>query len=260
VNRHRLGLAVALGVAVALSAAFLSIRGGGAPVDAARSTVVEVVTGIERGMSADELVRQGALISIPRPPSEIPTDVVIAPEDLAGLVAAVEIPAGTLVTNGMFVSPAAQASGLVGLLGDPGTTAIAVSLDATRAVGGWVSPGDRVNVLVPGQCADEGALIASASAEGEAPRCRRARYLLQAVRVLAVNELSEGTAPTTSTGQRSTATGPVTVVFDLPPVAAQWIASWENELWLTLVGPEYTPEPFPPLPASADPLPGERAP
>jgi hypothetical protein len=117
-----------------------------------------------------------------------------------------------------------------------------------------------VNVLVPGQCADEGALIASASAEGEAPRCRRARYLLQAVRVLAVNEVSAGTAPTTSTGQRSTATGPVTVVFDLPPVAAQWIASWENELWLTLVGPEYTPEPFPPLPASADPLPGERAP
>jgi len=87
-------------------------------------------------------------------------------------------------------------------------------------------------------------------------RCRRARYLYQAVDVLAV-----GTALGAGRGDPpdgGSAGGPLTIVLSLPPRAAQWVATWENELTLSLVPVDYQPRVVGPLPVVVDRLPGER--
>lgn len=140
---------------------------------------------------------------------------------------------------------------------DPGTSALSVTLDATRAVGGMLRPGDRVNILVPGQCPDEAAAVAEAAATGGEARCRRARILYQAVRVLAVDgQLDQGAS---ADALPEAGGGVVTAVLALPPRAALWVASWENELWFSLVGPDYVPSPVPPLPTVVGELPGEQS-
>ena len=49
-------------------------------------------------------------------------------------------------------------------------------------------------------------------------------------------------------------------MLSLPPRAAQWVATWENDLTLALVPPDYVPRIVDPLPTVVDRLPGEQAP
>jgi hypothetical protein len=143
--------------------------------------------------------------------------------------------------------------GLADRLASPGHTALALTMDATRAVGGWLQPGDRVNVLVPSSCGDELAVRALADGDPTAEtRCRRARYLYHDVEVLAAGGLLDRPE-----GDQVPVVGTATVVLSLPPRAAQWVATYDTDVWLTLVRRDYRPRPVPPLPAVVGDLPGE---
>lgn len=216
--------------------------------------VVRVARDVARGTPAEEALADGSLEVVEVPVADAAAGGAVVPDALAGTVAGEPVTAGGLLTAGVFTPSSGSGAVLGGRLPTPGHTALAITLDATRAVGGWVRPGDRVNLLVPGLCADEAAALATAAAAGAEVRCRRARYLYQAVDVLAVGS-ALGTGGDTGPGP---ATGALTLVLSLPPRAAQWVATWENELTLALVPPDYVPRVVEPLPTVVDRLPGEQ--
>ena len=257
-SRRRIVVAVGAALVAALAVGMLAQgRSGDGAVGAEVVTVVRVATDIARGTPATEALADGSLVVVEVPATDPSLVGAVAPAALEGTVALAPIPAGGLLTQGLFALPAGPGTELVSRLPTPGHTALAVTVDATRAVGGWVQPGDRVNLLVPGVCADEPAAQADAAAgdAGTEVRCRRARYLYQAVDVLAVGTSLSPVGDQSSGGM---AAGPVTIVLSLPPRAAQWVATWENELTLTLVPADYVPRVVDPLPVLVERLPGEQ--
>lgn len=221
--------------------------------------VVQTTGPITWGTPADEAVAAGLLVVTEPEAADLPAFPVGSPAELTGMVAAVDIPAGAVVASGMFVATEAPGAGLVRQLRSPGLVAVAVTIDATRAVGGWLRPGDRVNILVPSVCPDESALVSSAANTGNDWRCRRMRHLFQAVEVMAVGPATT-TAPGVGVPDDASGLpqqGAATVVLAVPPRAAQWITTYDNDLWFTLVAPDYQARPVLPLPAEFRLLPGE---
>lgn len=290
VTRRRVAVAV---LSAVLSAVLLwaLIGGSDAPPDAGGSavaSVVRVARDVARGTPADLALADGSLVIVDLPADDPLVAEAVSSASLAGTVATRAIAAGGLLQPGAFTPRPQGGSVLAGRLPSAGYTALAVTLDATRAVGGWVRPGDRVNLLVPGQCADEVGVQALAIELGGEARCRRARFLYQAVEVLAVGGVIAGSGVGGASGgggvgaeeagadggdvtgggsaggvDASTtvaATGSLTIVLALPPRASQWVATWENELTLTLVAPDYRPRVVDPLPTVIGRLPGEDAP
>jgi Flp pilus assembly protein CpaB len=225
-----------------------SVSGGAEPM-VLRSTGM-----IAAGVSGEDLEALGLVESVAGTIEELPEFAVMSVESLAGMVTATDIGPGEVLAAGMFVSQATSMSGLANRL-DVGHTALAVTVDSTRAVGGWLRPGDRVNILVPSSC-PEGATLSSGVADGDVEvKCRRARYLYQAVAVLAVG--AESVPVAADSGAVIPQPGAATLVLSLPPRAAQWVASYDNDLWFTLVHPQYQPRAIGPLPLLVDQLPGE---
>jgi Flp pilus assembly protein CpaB len=216
-------------------------------------SVVRVTSEIPRGTPAEQAFADGSLEVVEVSADDPVVVGAVGPNELVGTVATRSVPPVEVLTPGAFATPDGQRAALAGRLPTSGHTALAITLDATRAAGGWLQPGDRVNLLVPGVCPDEGAAQVAAAESGGEVRCRRARYLYQAVDVLAVGA-ALGVA---ASDAGVPAAGPLTVVLSLPPRAAQWVASWENELTLALVPPDYIPRVVDPLPVVVGRLPGE---
>lgn len=219
-------------------------------------TVVRAARDVQRGTPAEQAFADGSLEVVEVSASDPVADGAVSPDELSDAVAVDTVTAGVVVARGAFVLPNGQRASLAGRLPTSGHTALAVTLDATRAAGGWLEPGDRVNLLVPGVCPDEGAAREVAADSGGEVRCRRARYLYQAVDVLAVGAALGRSA----SAAEVPAAGPLTVVLSLPPRAAQWVATWENELTLALVPVDYVPRVVDPLPVVVGRLPGEELP
>jgi Flp pilus assembly protein CpaB len=229
----------------------------------ADDAVLRAAGAIVRGTSADTAAQTGLIASMPRDQALVPAGAATSPEDLQGLVAVFDIPADTVLSKAMFATPARLSGGLADRLVNDGHVALALTVDATRAVGGWLRPGDLVNVMASSTCPDELGLRAdgrSGGPDGEL-RCRRFRHLYQGVRVLAVGPASE---PLPGGDQATSAdigpfTGAATVVVEVPPTAAGWLATAAADLWFTLVAPDYVPSPIPPPPSVWEVYPGEDA-
>jgi len=232
-----------------------SRAGSGGPGSA---EVVRTIGLVERGTPAAEALERGLLEVAVVGGEELPPVPVGSTGELAGLVAAIDIPPGTTVATGMFAAAGSLDGGLADRLPRPGLTAVAVTLDATRAVGGWLQPGDRVNLLVPSVCPDEGVLTQQAAEAGLEWKCRTMRHLFQAVEVLAVGAAAipmPGGLPVDTIPEPQM--GAVTVVMAVPPRAAQWVTSYDTELWLTLVDRAWRPRPVDRLPPTFERFPGE---
>jgi Flp pilus assembly protein CpaB len=222
--------------------------------DRPNAAVLRATGPISAGTPGDSLEASGLVEFVPADSADVPEFPVVSAESLVGTVAATDIGVGEVLTPAMFVVPSAAVAGLAPRL-RPGHTALAVTVDATRAVGGWLRPGDRVNILVPSTCAESGQIVDEPFDSGREVKCRRVRYLYQDVLVVAVgpNVATSGDDASSSLPEQ----GAATVVLSLPPRAAQWVASYDNDLWFTLVPGQYQPRPIGPLPALIDRLPGE---
>ncbi len=191
--------------------------------------------------------------------------------DLSGPVAGADLPAGGIVVGGMFVDPAAametNAERVTDIDGED-QSAITISSDEVRGVAGLIGPGDYVNVLLvpPG---DPMAAAPGAPGEESAPTTPTgARYLMQKVRVLYVDQTAvpspgDGAAATEAGVEGEAAAEPDEpgnaglLTLLVPPDSAQRLASVSpGSLYLTLVADDYEPVPMPPL-DPAGPLPGE---
>lgn len=226
-----------------------SLGGDGSEVFVLRSAAP-----IAAGVSVEDLQSQGLVESVAAGSVVVPEFPVLSLESLSGTVTAAAIDTGVVLAASMFVSPTASVSGLAPRL-DDGHTALAVTVDATRAVGGWLRPGDRVNILVPSSCSEPSSVSSGALANDIEVRCRRVRYLYQWVLVVAVG--AESDPMPVEDGVTLPTPGSATLVLSLPPRAAQWVASYDNDLWFTLVPTQYQPRAIGPLPLFIDQLPGE---
>ncbi len=177
---------------------------------------------------------------------------------ISGLVALTEIPANQIIVNGLFVDPTVIAASFTDQI-PSGQVAISVSVAQVRAVGGYLQPGDEVNILVNhdalacGREADPttGAtdpvpvdVTEALTEEGYCTYAAPARYLFQRVEILAIG--ARQTLQPGETGENVISPQGGTITFMVPSEAAQLIASVQSEsIYLTLLPDDYEAEPLP---------------
>jgi Flp pilus assembly protein CpaB len=255
--------------------------------NAAQVPVLVVKQDIPRGLTGAEAVDGGYISEDEIPTKFRPNSAVLDEASIRTFVAVNQIPANSVLVQGMFVSPEEALTGNSELLKE-NKVAVTVSVDQIRGVAGLVVPGDFVNIFLTAhddQCqlptsnpgaagGNEGAaddrpnyFDLPAAPTGEQYLCKPARSLYQKVQVLFVDKTTvpqpgQTTAPTDTTegdqAPEQINTGLIT--FAVTPQAAQVIASVNSDqLYLTLVAPDYSPIPLPQLDTFTNgaPLPGE---
>jgi len=226
--------------------------------------VLIATTDIPKGTPAADALRAVELKDIPleiRPSSFIPVD---GTDELAGLVANSDIPRNQIIIRGLFVDPTVIQQSFKDQI-PTGQVAVSVSVAQVRAVGGYLQPGDEVNIMVNDSSAGCAAAPAagngtdvpttttttlagpqSVDASDYCSYTQPARYIFQRVKILAI-----GDRQTLQPGQAA-AGGIVpmsgTITFMVPNEAAQIIASLDASLmYLTLLPEDYQAEPLPAL-------------
>jgi Flp pilus assembly protein CpaB len=228
--------------------------------NAAEVPVYVVKRDIPRGATGATSIDQKDIVQDTIPTKFKPNTAVNDLSTISTFVAVTDIPANSVLVNGMFVSPEEANVGNSELLKD-GRVAITISVDPVRGVAGLIVPGDFVNVMLlpkDDACAtptqDAGSNTSppklfdmrSAPVQSEYV-CRPARFLYQKVQVLFVDKTTvtqPGQTQTTDTTGAATSTTAVNtglITLSVPPSSAQWLASVNAEqLYLTLVAPDYT--------------------
>jgi Flp pilus assembly protein CpaB len=264
--------AIAVGVIAALLL-FNYVRGieDRANENAKRVDVFAAQADIIRGTPGETAVADGSIATSKIPQEFKPTTAITTTDEIQKKVALFDIPQNTVIVKDMFVDPASTQISFRARLKDPNHQAITVNVDQVRAVGGFLVPGDQVNIMV----------LQEIQVDNEEQVCRGQtldsmplacvfkswpRYLYQQVHILAIGsqpELSPGeqvsttSADGTTTTQQTGSSG--TITFNVPPQAAQWIAAAQASggMYLTLVAEDYAPQELAPLDPNLTRLPGE---
>lgn len=263
-SRRTLILIAAIAVGAFAGIALLNyIRGveDGVYQDAQPVQVLIATADIPQGTPASEALSAVQVKDIPleiRPSSYIPAD---GTDELAGLVASSDIPRNQIIIRGLFVDPTVIQQSFKDQI-PSGQVAVSVSVAQVRAVGGYLQPGDEVNIMVNDSAAGCGA--AKQSSTGDVPTTtaatgpqnvsagdycsytQPARYVFQRVRILAIGDRQALQPGQTSDAGIVPLSG--TITFMVPNEAAQLIASLDPSLmYLTLLPEDYSAEPLPAL-------------
>ena len=252
-------------IVVGLIAALITINYVGGIEDRANNNAKRVdvyvaKTDIPRGTAGEDATRSDLVGQAQIPQEFRPASAITTTDEIAKKVALFNIPQNTPIVQDMFVDPAQTQISFRERLKNPEHVAITVSVDQIRGVAGFLVPGDEVNMLVLQDNAGGGD---SGAGPGDTAVLKQtARYLYQKVQILAVGKstlLSPGeqVASDSKTNVATADTGLIT--FNVPPEAAQWIASAQGGggLYLTLVADDYQPKPLPPIDPGFKELPGE---
>jgi len=199
-------VAVAVGVvASVLSYVFLNDAQQNAYHNAKLVPAYVIAKPIPRTLTGAEAV-SGGYVEKKKVPAEFrPSSAVTNISAIRDRAAGTNLPTGEVVVSGMFVSPGTIASVAAETV-PKGDVAISVSVDQVHGVAGLIQPGDKVDILVNLNGAQE-------------------TYLYQAVPVLAVGTTLVPAPGTTSSGAQTTATQSSNVItFAVTPDAAARIA------------------------------------
>ncbi len=263
-SRKTLILISAIAVGAFAGFALLSyIRGieDGVYQDAQPVQVLIATADIPQGTPASDALQAVEVKDIPleiRPSTYIPAE---GTDELAGLVALSDIPRNQIIIRGLFVDPTVIQQSFKDQI-PTGQVAVSVSVAQVRAVGGYLQPGDEVNIMVNDAgfgCGDDEEETTNADApptttiglEAEPAQeycsySQPSRYVFQRVKILAI-----GDRQALQPGQTSDAAlVPVggTITFMVPNEAAQIITSLDPTLmYLTLLPEDYQAEPLPAL-------------
>jgi Flp pilus assembly protein CpaB len=182
---------------------------------------------IPEGTPGEQAVASGA-IALSKVNAEYrPANAISSPDEIAAKASLFNISGNTIITQGMFVDPSEAKLSFQARLSNPDYVATTVQLDQVRAAGGFVSPGDYVNIMLV------------TSGEGSAS----VSMLYQKVRVLAV-----GSSVTRAQAQETGATASNGLLtFEVPQEAALLItaAAQSGGMYLTLVPDNFVPKPYP---------------
>lgn len=195
---------------------------------------------IPEGTPGEQAVANGS-IALSKVNAEFrPSNAISSPDEIVAKAALFNISPNTIITQGMFVDPSEAALSFQARLSNPDFVATTVQLDSVRAAGGFISPGDFVNIMLVNST--EGASSVS--------------MLYQKVRVLAV-----GTSITRAqTAEAGGSSNSGLLTFEVPQEAALLItaASQSGGMYLTLVPDNYVPVAYPTVSLdSAGGLPGQ---
>lgn len=236
--------------------------------DNAKRVDVFVAKGeVTRGTPGADAVKSSAIGSAKIQQEFKPATSINSTDEIAKKVALFNIAPGTVIVQGMFVDPAQTQISFRERLKNPEHVAMTISVDQIHGVGGFLVPGDEVNMMVFDQTA-----AGTEGGEGGAPPGSVAavfggvqRYLYQKVEILAVGEntlLAPGEQTETEGAAASGAASASGVLtLNVPSEAALWIATAQNggSLYLTLTAEEYVPKEIPKLDPNATTFPGEDA-
>jgi len=261
----------------------------------ARQVDVWVIDGeVQQGLSGREAQQQGLLQQKKISADLKPETAINDPSIILDKVAVSNFVKNQVLVDGMFADPVTNQITFAGRLDDQCSTAanaqtgqpeqcvaLTISVDQTKGVAGVIVPGDYVNILVipktfyctSGETTTgpEGSIVSQLDggqqpgipSQGGAAMCNPARYLYQKAKVLFVDKTAvpQPGAATSGTGDTSSSASGVNsglITFELPPIAAQTVASVaSDELYLSLVPQDYTPTPLPKLNPFPSVLPGE---
>src|SRR5690606_18075872 len=93
-------------------------------------------------------VADGSIATSKNPQEFKPTTAITTTDEIQKKVALFDIPQNTVIVKDMFVDPASTQISFRARLKDPNHQAISVNVDSVRAVGGFLVPGDQVNIMV----------------------------------------------------------------------------------------------------------------
>ena len=208
----------------------------------ARGTVFDTVV-------ADKLYEESQVPRDAVPPNQIePAEPNALLSVYKGKVAATDIYPGTPLVGDEFVQSSQLVSTVAGAI-PKGDQAITVSLDNTHAVGGFVTPGDTVSVLVTLAVKDESG--------GASAGVQTTAFLLPGLKVLAVGsstvlppQANATTAAATPNGSTPTSTpqnlSPNLITLQVSPREAEQIVQGQaaGTLYLSLNPPDFKPGQF----------------
>jgi Flp pilus assembly protein CpaB len=254
--------AIAVGVVAALLL-FNYVRGieDRANDNAKRVDVFVAKDDVPQGTPGDTATADGSVGTSKIPQEFRPATAITSADEIVKKVAVFDIAPGTVIVQDMFVDPSQTQISFRARLKNPDHVAISISIDQVRGVGGFLVPGDDVNMLV---FQEGGAGDAPQGAPGQAPvtgvLSSVARMFYQDVHLLAVGEnaqLAPGEEVSTETQDSTGSAGVLT--FNVPPEAALWIASAQQagSIYLTLTAEDYTPRLVQPIDPLVTTLPGE---
>ena len=202
--------------------------------------VLMVKKDIAKGLPGERALDEGYIAVDQIPRKFYPARAVVDAQTLRGKVALAPLAAGIPVADGSFVEPRVARESFAQRL-DKGMQAVTLSLSDVQGVARLVVPGDRVSLMLT---------------TGEGPAATT-RFVLQAIEVLAVGNstaLQPGEqAPAQAEGQgqagRAQTAESGLVTFAVPPLDAERLvnASLVGTIHLTLVPPDFTPAPVPPV-------------
>ncbi len=248
-NRRVLILVVA--VALAGLTAFLTFQYANSADERAFKnaqlvSVYLVKKDIPKGFPGEKALDEGYIARDSIPRKFFPAKAITNVQALRGQVALAPLSAGVPVVEGSFVEPRLAQESFAQRL-DKGMQAVTLAVSDVQGVARLVVPGDHVNLMLTTD--KQGAPGAAGAGEKETA------FVLQNVEVLAVGSstaLQPGEAAVQAqnlqAGQAKTVDSGL-MTFAVPGLDAERVvnASEVGSIHLTLVPPDYTPAPVPPV-------------
>lgn len=197
---------------------------------------------IARGTSGREALDSGLIGKQHVPRGALPPNRLTKSNQIRQEQAVAGIAAGQFIVNDSFSSTGRGGFTSSGLPKDK--VAVTVSVDPKAGVGGRITEGDSVNVIVVAPVRKNPAAPFDAGTPDNL-----ATYIVQGAKVIGVGQ-ETGTTPTTA-GNNANATPQATdrglVTLEVDPVDAERIAFGQvkETLYLTLLGPGYTAQALP---------------
>ncbi len=241
-NRRLLILVVAVAVAAVTAWAtfsYVSAADQRAFDGAQLVQVLMVKKDIPKGFPGERALDEGYIAKDSIPRKFYPAKAVVDPQTLRGKVALAPMAAGLPVVDGSFVDPRVAQESFAQRL-DKGMQAVTLSVSDVEGVARLVVPGDRVNLMVT-TGDDKG---------------KTTQMVVQGVEVLAVGDttaLQPGEAAPAKPEGQAAGTAPTAqsglITFSVPALDAERLveASEVGAIHLTLVPPDFTPAPVPPV-------------
>ena len=201
--------------------------------------VLMVKKDIAKGFPGERALDEGYIAEDRIPRKFYPARAVVDHQTLRGRVALAPIAAGLPVVDGSFVDPRLARESFAQRI-DKGMQAVTLSVSDVQGVARLIVPGDRVNLLVT---------------TGENLADKKTQIVLQGIEVLAVGSSTglqpgEQAAPAAEgrPGQAAT-TDSGLMTFSVPALDAERVvhASQVGTVHLTLVPPDFSPTPVPPV-------------
>jgi len=215
-------------------------------------TVYVAKSDIAKGTAGETAVSSKAIDTAQIPQQIRPATAITTTDQLDKKVALFDIPKNSVIITGMFVDPATAQISFRDRITRRTWVAVTISVDSVHGVGGFLVPGDEVNMTVDLTPTAADQVPSNQHAAGKVPQ-----YLYQKVFILAVGSqpaLQPGETASTDTTQSS---GMLTL--EVPPAAVPWI-EWGFEggsLYLSLVTKDYVPTNVPKMPYGFTDMPGQ---